>query len=47
MDFILPMSILALIIIFLAFRLIFLAGKFIYAKDVTIDQFQLYDGEFH
>ena len=46
MDFILPMSILALIIIFLAFRLIFLAGKFIYAKDVTIDQFQLYDGEF-
>ena len=46
MDFILPMSILALIIIFLAFRLIFLAGKFIYAKDITIDQFQLYDGEF-
>ena len=46
MDFILPMSIMALIIIFLAFRLIFLAGKFIYAKDITIDQFQLYDGEF-
>ena len=46
MDFNLPMSIMALIIIFLAFRLIFLAGKFIYAKDITIDQFQLYDGEF-
>ena len=24
----------------------FLAGKFIYAKDISIDQFQLYDGEF-
>tara|TARA_B100000945_G_C19887288_1_gene370020 strand:+ start:48 stop:440 length:393 start_codon:yes stop_codon:yes gene_type:complete len=36
----------ALIIIFLTFRLIFLAGKFIYAKKITIDQFQLYDGEF-
>jgi len=46
MNFILPMSIMALIIIFLTFRLIFLAGKFIYAKDITIDQFQLYDGEF-
>ena len=46
MNFILPMSILAFIIIFLTFRLIFLAGKFIYAKDITIDQFQLYDGEF-
>ncbi len=46
MNFILPMSIMALIIIFLTFRLIFLAGKFIYAKKITIDQFQLYDGEF-
>ena len=46
MNFILPMSIMVLIIIFLTFRLIFLAGKFIYAKDITIDQFQLYDGEF-
>tara|TARA_B100000579_G_scaffold327367_1_gene277300 strand:+ start:1410 stop:1829 length:420 start_codon:yes stop_codon:yes gene_type:complete len=46
MNFILPMSIIALVIIFLTFRLLFLAGKFIYAKDITIDQFQLYDGEF-
>ena len=36
----------ALVIIFLTLRLMFLAGKFIYAKDISIDQFQLYDGEF-
>ena len=46
MNFILPMSIMALIIIILTFRLIFLAGKFIYARDINIDQFQLYDGDF-
>ena len=46
MNFILPMAIMALIIIFLTLRLMFLAGKFIYAKDISIDQFQLYDGEF-
>ena len=46
MNFILPMAIMALIIIFLTLRLMILAGKFIYAKDISIDQFQLYDGEF-
>ena len=46
MNFILHMSIMALIIIILTFRLIFLAGKFIYARDINIDQFQLYDGDF-
>ena len=46
MNFILPMAIMALVIIFLTLRLMFLAGKFIYAKDISIDQFQLYDGEF-
>ena len=46
MNFILPMAIMAIIIIFLTLRLMFLAGKFIYAKDISIDQFQLYDGEF-
>ena len=46
MNFVLPMSIMALIIIILTFRLIFLAGKFIYVRDISINQFQLYDGEF-
>ena len=46
MEFILPLCIMAFINIFLTYRLLFLAGAFIKKKDISINQFQLYEGTF-
>ena len=46
MEFILPLCIMAFLNIFLIFRLLFLAGSFIKRKEIKLNQFQLYDGEF-
>jgi len=46
MDFVLPMAIMALLKIFLTFRLILLASKFILTKKIKLSQFRLYEGEF-
>lgn len=46
MEFILPLCIMTFLNIFLIFRLLFLAGSFIKRKEIKLNQFQLYDGEF-
>ena len=46
MEFILPLCIMAFLNIFIIFRLLFLAGSFIKRKEIKLNQFQLYDGEF-
>jgi len=46
MEFILPLCIMVFINIFLTYRLLFLAGVFIKKKDISINQFQLYEGTF-
>ena len=46
MDFVLPLCIMAFLNIFLIFRLLLLAGKFIKRKEIKINQFRLYEGEF-
>ena len=46
MEFVLPLSIMAFLKIFLTFRLLFLAFLHLKSKDISLSQFQLYDGEF-
>ena len=46
MEFVLPLCIMAFINLFLTYRLLFLAFKFIKNKDIKLSQFQLYDGDF-
>ena len=46
MPFVLPLCIMVFINIFLTYRLLFLAGRFIKNRDISLSQFQLYDGEF-
>lgn len=46
MEFILPLSIMAFLKIFLTFRLLFLAYKEIKRRKIKLEQFQLYEGNF-
>jgi len=46
LEFILPLSIMAFLKIFLTFRLLFLAFQNIKNKKIKLNQFQLYEGEF-
>ena len=46
MEFILPLSIMAFLKIFLTFRLLFLAYKEIKGRKIKLEQFQLYEGNF-
>ena len=46
MPFVLPLCIMVFINIFLTYRLLFLAGRFIKNRDISLSQFQLYEGEF-
>jgi len=46
MDFILPLSIMAFLKIFLTYRLLFMAYRHLKNKDLKLSQFRLYEGEF-
>ena len=46
MDFILPLSVMVFLKIFLTFRLLLFAYQNIREKKINLDQFQLYEGDF-
>ena len=46
MDFILPLSIMAILILFLIFRLLYMATVYVVKKNVRLSQFRIYEGEF-
>ena len=46
MDFILPISIMAFLKIFLTYRLLFMAYGHLKNKDLKLSQFRLYEGDF-
>ena len=46
MDFILPLSVMVFLKIFLTFRLLLFAYQNIKEKKINLDQFQLYEGDF-
>ena len=46
MDFILPLSIMAFLKIFLTYRLLFMAYGHLKNKDLKLSQFRLYEGDF-
>lgn len=46
MDFILPLSIMAILNLFLIFRLLYMATVYVVKKNVRLSQFRIYEGEF-
>ena len=46
MEFILPLSIMAFLKIFLTYRLLFMAYTHLKNKDLKLSQFRLYEGDF-
>ena len=46
MDFILPLSIMAILNLFLIFRLLYMATVYVVKKNVRLSQFRMYEGEF-
>ena len=46
MEFILPLSIMVFLNLFLIFRLIYMAVMYTISKDVRLSQFRIYEGEF-
>ena len=46
MDFILPLSIMAILNLFLIFRLLYMATVYVIRKNVRLSQFRIYEGEF-
>ena len=46
MEFILPLSIMVFLNLFLIFRLIYMAAMYTISKDVRLSQFRIYEGEF-
>ena len=46
MDFILPLSIMAILNLFLIFRLLYMATVSVVRKNVRLSQFRIYEGEF-
>ena len=46
MDFILPLSIMAILNLFLIFRLLYMATVYVVRKNVRLSQFRIYEGEF-
>ncbi len=46
MEFILPLSIMVFLNLFLIFRLIYMAAMYTISKDVRLGQFRIYEGEF-
>ena len=46
MDFTLPLSIMAILNLFLIFRLLYMATVYVVKKNVRLSQFRIYEGEF-
>ena len=46
MDFIFPLSIMAILNLFLIFRLLYMATVYVVKKNVRLSQFRIYEGEF-
>ena len=46
MEFLVPISIMVLLNLFLTFRLIYMATIYTLSKDVRLSQFRIYEGEF-
>ena len=46
MEFLLPISIMVFLNLFLIFRLIYMATIYTLSKDVKLSQFRIYEGEF-
>ena len=46
MEFILPLSIMVFLNLFLIFRLIYMAAMYTISKDIRLSQFRIYEGEF-
>ena len=46
MEFLVPISIMVFLNLFLIFRLIYLATMYTLSKDVRLSQFRIYEGEF-
>ena len=46
MEFVLPITLMAFLNIFLIFRLIFMATNYTRNKDIRLSQFRIYEGEF-
>ena len=46
MEFVMPITLMAFLNIFLIFRLIFMATSYTRNKDIRLSQFRIYEGEF-
>ena len=46
MDFIIPLFIMAILNLFLIFRLLYMATVYVVKKNVRLSQFRIYEGEF-
>ena len=46
MEFLLPISIMVFLNLFLIFRLLYLATRYVQSRDVRLSQFRIYEGEF-
>ena len=46
MEFLVPISIMVFLNLFLIFRLLFMATKYVQNKNVKLSQFRIYEGEF-
>ena len=46
MEFVIPITLMALLNLFLTFRLIFMATSYTRNKDIRLSQFRIYEGEF-
>ena len=46
MEFVIPITLMAFLNLFLTFRLIFMATRYTRNKDIRLSQFRIYEGEF-
>ena len=46
MEFVIPITLMAFLNLFLIFRLIFMATSYTRSKDIRLSQFRIYEGEF-
>ena len=46
MEFLVPISIMVFLNLFLIFRLLYMAAKYVQIKKVKLSQFRIYEGEF-
>ena len=46
MEFLVPISVMVFLNLFLIFRLLYLATRYVQSRDVRLSQFRIYEGEF-